>query len=55
MKTKDLYIAPSVELVKLSISGIIMTSGIDDYNDNPIFGAPDMDDTIMDIDDVLFI
>ena len=34
------YIPPRVEVVKLTLESFTMASGLEDYEDNPIFGTP---------------
>ena len=53
MKTKSIYSAPEAELIKVSINGVLMQSGLEDYTDNPIFSAPDVTEDLLD-DIVLF-
>lgn len=42
MKEQLQYVAPSVDVLSLSMETFTMTSGLEDYKDNPIFGAPEM-------------
>ena len=52
--TRMEYSAPEAELIKVSINGVLMQSGLDDYGDNPIFGEPDiMDITEEFLDDII--
>lgn len=37
---KNTYIAPEVEVVQLHMENFTMASSLEDYDDNPIFGAP---------------
>ena len=46
--TRMEYSAPEAELIKVSINGVLMQSGLDDYGDNPIFGEPDITEEYLD-------
>ena len=46
--TRMEYCAPEAELIKVSINGVLMQSGLDDYGDNPIFGEPDITEDLLD-------
>lgn len=39
------YVAPVVELFQIETGSFLMQSQLEDYNDNPIFGAPLADPT----------
>ena len=41
---KQKYSAPVADVVKLHTENVILASQLDDYDDNPIFGAPDAGD-----------
>lgn len=40
MTFKQKYSAPRVEEVELRMGSFTMASGLEDYDDNPIFGSP---------------
>lgn len=37
---KRIYNAPWATVVKLTVQSFMMVSGLEDYEDNPIFGSP---------------
>lgn len=40
MKYNKIYSAPETELVRVVSEQNFLVSGLEDYGDNPIFGAP---------------
>ena len=42
MKYNKLYSSPETEIVKVVSEQNFLVSGLEDYGDNPIFGAPVM-------------
>ena len=42
MKNNKLYTAPEAQLINVVSEQNFLVSGLEDYGDNPIFGAPVM-------------
>lgn len=45
MKYNKTYITPETELVRVVSEQNFLASGLEDYGDNPIFGAPVFDNS----------